>query len=108
MSNNQFSTLGNYKIDTNKTLIDKHITVESNTLENFETKLKNIINTDNEYDENELLAKPKDVNRTISKGLFPGIGKTTSACKIAKTTNTLFISPQNKLCQKIKKDGLTV
>ena len=47
-SSNQFSTLCKYKIDTNKTLIDKHITVEYNTLENFETKLKNIINIDND------------------------------------------------------------
>ena len=71
-------------------------------------KLKNIINIDNEYDENELITKTKDVTRTIFKGLFPGVGKTTSASKIAKTTNTLFISPQNKLCQKIKKTVLTV
>ena len=71
-SNNQFSTLGKYKIDTNKTLIDKHITVEYNTLENFETKYKNIINIDNEYDENELLAKTKDVNRTIFKDFSRG------------------------------------
>ena len=51
------------------------------------------------------MAKTKDVNITIFKGLFPGVGKTAAACKIAKTINTLFISPQNKLCQEIKKDG---
>ena len=70
---NQFSTLGKYKIDTHKTLIDKHITVEYNTIENFETKFKNIMKIDNENDENELLTKTKDVSRTIFKGLFPGV-----------------------------------
>ena len=37
-SNNQFSTLGKYKIDTNKTLIDTHITVEYTT---FGNEIKN-------------------------------------------------------------------
>ena len=106
-NNNQFSTLGKYKIETNKTLVNRHIMIEHNSLnlELFKMNHVNIINIDNEYDKNELLDKTKDINRLLLKAKNAGAGKTTSAMEIAKTIKSLFVSPQNKLCQKIKKDG---
>ena len=104
---NQFSTLGKYKIERNKTLADKHIMIEHNSLnlDLFKINQINTINLIDEYDSNELLNKTKDITRLLLKGKNAGAGKTTSAMKIAKTMKTLFVSPQNKLCQKIKKDG---
>ena len=55
----------------------------------------------NEYDNQELLRIMNDKNVFI-KGLLPGVGKTT-ACK--NNENTLFVSPYNKLCQDLRKNG---
>lgn len=54
-----------------------------------------------EYNTNEILNLMKEKNIFV-KGSLPGVGKT-SACK--HNEKVLFVSPYNKLCQELKKDG---
>ena len=55
----------------------------------------------NEYDNQELLYIMKDKNSFI-KGMLLGVSKIT-ACK--NNNICLFVSPYNKLCQDLRKDG---
>lgn len=55
-----------------------------------------------EYNTNEILNIMKEKNIFV-KGSLPGVGKTT-ACK--NNEKVFFVSPYNKLCQELKKDGV--
>lgn len=55
-----------------------------------------------EYNTNEILNIMKEKNLFV-KGSLPGVGKTT-ACK--NNEKVFFVSPYNKLCQELKKDGV--
>ena len=93
--------IGNYKLEQDKFLSNSEVKCIDNKLpviHNIEIK-EHIVK--NEYDNQELLDIMKDKNIFV-KGLLPGVGKT-SACKNNK--NTLFVSPYNKLCQDLRKDG---
>ena len=93
--------IGNYKLEQDKFLSNSEVKCIDNKLpviQNIEIK-EHIVK--NEYDNQELLDIMKDKNIFV-KGLLPGVGKI-SACKNNK--NTLFVSPYNKLCQDLRKDG---
>lgn len=66
----------------------------------------------NEYNKYEIVDTLLKNNRTIVKGLYPGVGKTTSIMNISKSDNMndsdiLFISPFNRLCQELQSEGKT-
>lgn len=67
----------------------------------LQTKTKEYFIED-EYDTKEILDTIKNM---FIKGTLPGVGKT-GACK--NIENSIFISPYNKLCEQLKKEGYDV
>ena len=57
-----------------------------------------------EFDTKEINQIFDQHNITLIKGLYPGVGKTTSI-KNYEGHNILFITPFNKLAQRLRKDG---
>lgn len=96
------NTIGDFKIEENKYLINKPLKMDDIDLIkinnfNIETKIfKDELNTEiiNDYLTNN--------KHTLIKGLYPGVGKSTLAKNFDK--NSLFITPYNKLCQVLKVD----
>ena len=100
--------IGGFKIETAKRCIDKKIEqVDSITQTQFKNLtspiIVNTITINDEYDTKEINKVFDGHNRVLVKGNYPGVGKTTTIKNYGK--NTLFISPYNKLCQQLKKDG---
>lgn len=82
-NDNQFCTLGKYKVESNKTLTNRRIMVEVNDLDLNIFKLEhvNVIQLNNEYDENELINKTQNINRVIIQAIFPVLEKHIAQCK---------------------------
>ena len=93
--------IGCFKLEFDKYLTDKKIEITPNELPHIEKVEVNEYEVKDEYDTNELINLMRDKNIFV-KGSLPGVGKTT-ACKNNK--EVLFISPYNKLCQQLRKDG---
>ena len=93
--------IGCFKLEFDKYLTDKKIEITPNELPLIEKVKVNEYEVKDEYDTNELINLMRDKNIFV-KGSLPGVGKTT-ACKNNK--EVLFISPYNKLCQQLRKDG---
>jgi 5-methylcytosine-specific restriction endonuclease McrA len=96
--------IGGYKLELNKKLIEKPIVQGQHILQNVNIRKVQTVNIIDEYDDNEFKQLFDNNNRTMILGALPGVGKS-SAVKRFANHNTLFISPYNKLCQELKKDG---
>ena len=95
--------IGGFKLEKNKYLVGKLIEKNNNELINIPV-VKVIENKIKDETDTEEINKIISRGNTMIKGVLPGVGKTYTAshydCK-----NLLFVSPYNKLCQKLRKDG---
>ena len=94
--------IGCYKLEFDKYLTDKKIEIIDNEIPIIENIKVNEHVIKDEYNTNEILNIMKEKNLFV-KGSLPGVGKTT-ACK--NNEKVFFVSPYNKLCQELKKDGV--
>lgn len=94
--------IGCYKLEFDKYLTDKKISIIDNEIPIIENIKVNEHVIKDEYNTNEILNIMKEKNIFV-KGSLPGVGKTT-ACK--NNEKVFFVSPYNKLCQELKKDGV--
>jgi hypothetical protein len=96
--------IGGLKLEHDKIVVDSKIEKEMNE---FDESLFNVpyecVEINNEFDKNEINQVFERNRKTMIKGLYAGVGKTTSVKNYGH--NTLFISPYNKLCQNLRKDG---
>ena len=83
--------------------INKKITMLMNDLIEFKQPIVNIIKLKDEYDVNEMKEILQKHKRVMIKGLYAGTGKTTAAKNSGY--NVEFITPYNRLCQELRKDG---
>jgi hypothetical protein len=96
--------LGCYKFEENKSInIEKRIEQKQDDLKFVDFNVHHI-KINNEYNNEEFKKAFDTVNCILVKGCA-GSGKTSSLKKYAKYKNALFISPFNKLCQNLRKDG---
>lgn len=97
--------IGGIKFETGKCLTNKKIAQEQNQSFGQQVEIKiNDIQIMNELDSKEI-NKIFDKNHcTLIKGLYPGVGKTTSVLNYVGHT-ILFITPFNKLAQALRKKG---
>lgn len=96
------SKIGDYKLEENKYLVDKHIKINNNELLKpilFDTITKCF---HDEFDTQTINNFVMNNKQILIKGLFPGTGKST----LAKTfdSKSLFVCPYNKLCQVLRQD----
>ena len=101
--------VGAYKIDRDKTSINKNLIVNIERL-NYKIAIKtiNINNIDilDEYDTTEINNKINNNNRLIIKSIMPGSGKSQCIKNYHKDNHkVLFIVPNNELALEIKKQG---
>ena len=74
-----------------------------NDLVDFKQPNVNIVVMKDEYDVTEVREILQNNNNVMVKGLLPGSGKTTAIKNSGY--RTLFITPYNKLCQELRKEG---
>ena len=99
--------IGAYKVEIDKTCINKSLTTISNR-KNYKVKLIQIehINILDEYDTKEINEKINNNNRLIIKSIMPGSGKSQCIKNYHKDNHkVLFIVPNNELALDIKKEG---
>ena len=90
--------IGNFKVEINKVVPFEKLMRNYNLIE-VDILKKNIIVLKNERDKEEILNINNNMN-VFYKGLFPGVGKTTS-CSVFGGKK-LFNSPHHKLCQELR------
>jgi len=94
--------IGSFRIEKNKVMTDKSLTVNTNKMIVRLNKVKSISFKD-EYDLTEIHEYIKNNNNIIIKADFPGSGKTYAITEY--DANTLFIMPNNLQCAEKRKDG---
>ena len=95
--------IGNYKIEENKFLVDKELSLITNKhvkIQNFENI--NLKQFEDEYNTTEINNYIKNTGNILITAVYPGCGKSEIAKKY--TGNTLFVCPYNVLCQKLKQE----
>ena len=100
--------IGKYKIELGKSLFGEKLTLDEN--ENDCDKLLKVdtkeIQILNEYDKEELARINHENNRLIILGKHAGCGKSTACCQgFEDKSSVLFVSPFNKQCIELQKDG---
>ena len=75
-------------------------------LQNVNIPTVKIVKIKDEYNNDEFKQLFDSNNRTMILGDLPGVGKSTCV-KRYENHNILFISPYNRLCQELRKDGFT-
>lgn len=95
--------IGGYKFEHEKAIIGDVINRSVNEIGEITTYRVNDIEIKDEFNTEDLSTQLNENNKTAVFGLYPGVGKTTSIKNLAG--NTLFITPFNKLCQQLQKDG---
>lgn len=97
--------IGGIKFETGKSLTDKKIVQEQNETfgEQIESKI-NEVQIKIEFDSKEINKVFDQHHCTLVKGLFPGVGKTTSVQNY-QGDKILFVTPFNKLAQELRKGG---
>lgn len=92
--------LGDYKIETGKYTPDEIVYIKDNNLIEFIDFDKIEVKTfKNEYNTEEINKYLIDNKKVMIKSLYPGCGKSQSIKNLG--VKTLFILPENKLCQDI-------
>jgi len=104
--------IGDFKFEECKPLRGHELTKIINKEFNFINYNQKTLDLKNEYNKYEIVDTLLKNNRTIVKGLYPGVGKTTSIMNISKSdhindSDILFISPFNRLCQELQSEGKT-
>ena len=96
--------IGGIKFESGKSCVDHRIGQHINESFNIvQPKVNNIVIKD-EYDTREFNEKFDQYNRIMIKGLFPGVGKTTSVINF-KGHRLLFVTPFNKSAQQTRVKG---
>ena len=96
--------IGGIKFESGKSCVDHRIGQHINeSFDIVQPKVNNIVIKD-EYDTNEFNEKFDQYNRIMIKGIFPGVGKTTSVINF-QGHRLLFVTPFNKLAQQTRVKG---
>ena len=96
--------IGGLKFETGKSCADHQLGQAINEpFDICQTKV-NEIYMKNEFDKNEFKKVFDNSDRTMVKGLFPGVGKTTSITSY-ENHKILFVTPFNKLAQQTRVKG---
>ena len=94
------NSIGNFKIETGKYMMDSKLFITDNKLIEFidfdNIKIKTF---EDEYDIESIYKYLVENKRVMIKSLYPGSGKSQSIKNLG--LKTLFILPENKLCQDV-------
>ena len=96
--------IGGYKYETNKSVVDVKLVQDMTDVKNIAMCSSKEVKINDEYDNKEFKEVFDNNDRTMILGIYPGVGKTTCV-KNYEDHNILFISPYNKLCQELQKNG---
>jgi hypothetical protein len=96
--------IGALKFESGKTLINKKIVQEKNKLMEFPEISINNIPLKDEYDTKAINGIFDAHNRILIKGVYPGVGKTTSVINFTNH-KILFVTPWNSLAQDLQRKG---
>ena len=101
------NSIGKYKLEFEKSLFGEKLVLEEN--QNDSEKLCKIeiqeIELKNEYDKEEVAQVNLENNRLIYLASDAGCGKSTACCQGFEKSSILFVSPFNKQCIELMKDG---
>ena len=106
-NNNEYGykCIGGYKLEVNKSCIDKEIKQDNNVLYNIKKYNVDKIDIKDEYDYNEFKTAFEDNKTLLIKSELPGCGKTT-AIKQFLTKDDLIACPFNELALEFKKEEI--
>lgn len=96
--------IGGLRFESGKTCTDSPIVQKYNDPFSIPQVAINVIKLKDEYDTNELNNIFDKHDRVMIKGLYPGVGKSTSVINYNNNT-TLFVTPFNKLAQQTRIKG---
>ena len=101
------NSIGKYKLEFEKSLFGEKLVLAENQKDS--EKLRKIeiqeIELKNEYDKEEVAQVNLENNRLIYLASDAGCGKSTACCQGFEKSSVLFVSPFNKQCIELQKEG---